>query len=231
MVHIFVDFEMNQIAWKDRKKSGQLKNEIIQIGAVKLNDQYQVLDTYEAFVKPIYSELCGICMRLTGIRPADVENAPVLPQAIALFEQWVGTGDAQYYSWSDNDSKQLLNELKCKGAGELAPHYANWVDFQAVYCKLVGQDRMALDLALSGAGLFHIGSRHSAMSDALSSVQLLKLIHSESLFEPSKKQRIVLHTKKIRDEQQEKRRKAAAARAARAEKKAKEAQNPVAVQV
>ncbi len=231
MIHIFVDFEMNQIAWKDRKASGQLKNEIIQIGAVKLNERYQVLDTYEAFVKPIYSELCGICMRLTGIRPADVENAPALPQAAALFEQWVGAEDAQYYSWSDNDSKQFFNELKCKGAGELVPHYANWIDFQAVYCKLVEQNRMALDLALSGAGLFHIGSKHSAMSDALSSVQLLKLIHSESLFEPCRRQRIILHTKEIRDEQQEKRRKAAAARTARAEKRAPKNEKPVAVQV
>lgn len=206
MVHIFVDFEMNQVSWKDRGASGPIKNEIIQIGAVKLSEDYRVLSVYEAFVRPMYSTICPICTRLTGIVQAQVDSARTLPDAVEDFLRWVGDVQARYYSWSDNDSRQLRQELRYKGADEAKiTLFDNWTDFQKEYCEEVEQSRMGLDIALSGAGLKQIGSKHSAAADALSSVQLLKLIRSPKYFGEGRRENIVRHTRRVRDEQQERR--------------------------
>ena len=113
MVHIFIDLEMNQVSWSDREASGLVKNEIIQIGAVKLNEQYRVIDTYEAFVKPMYSKICPICTRLTGITQEQADSGKTLPEALRDFAEWAGN-DACFYSWSDNDSRQLRHEAANK---------------------------------------------------------------------------------------------------------------------
>lgn len=206
MVHIFVDFEMNQVSWKDRGASGPIKNEIIQIGAVKLSEDYRVLSVYEAFVRPMYSTICPICTRLTGIVQTQVSAARTLPDAIEDFLAWVNDAQAKYYSWSDNDSRQLRQELRYKGVEEARiTLFDDWADFQKEYCDVVGQSRMGLDIALSGAGLKQIGSKHSAAADALSSVQLLKLIRSPKYFGEGRRENIVRHTRRVRNEQQERR--------------------------
>lgn len=204
MVHIFVDFEMNQVSWNDRSASGTVKNEIVQIGAVKLDENYKVVSLYESYVKPMYSTICPICTRLTGIVQSQVETAKILPEAVKDFLDWVDDSEARYYSWSDNDSRQLRNELKYKGVDEtLITLFDNWSDFQKEYCQVIGQSRMGLDIALKGAGLKQIGSKHSAASDALSTVQLLKLIRSPQYFCKERKDNIMLHTKKVRERMQE----------------------------
>lgn len=205
MVHVFVDFEMNQVAWADRKLSGDVKNEIIQIGAVKLDENYRVLAIYETYVRPIFSRICPICSKLTGIVQSNVDHANFLPEAVQDFLDWVDDQNARYYSWSDNDSRQLRSELACKGADALAEQFQNWTDFQKEYCDLVGQSRMGLDIALAGAGLRQIGCKHTAASDALSSVQLLKLIHNPAYFAERPRQRIVQHTEKVRAASKERR--------------------------
>ncbi len=204
MVHIFVDFEMNQVSKRDRDQSGVVKNEIIQIGAVKLDKDYKVVSMYEAYVKPLYSSICPICTRLTGIVQDHVENALPLPQAITEFLAWVDDSEARYYSWSDNDSRQIRSELAAKGVDEtVITLFDNWNDFQKEYCSVIGQSRMGLDIALKGAGLKQIGSKHSAAADALSSVQLLKLIRSPKFFTKQQKQNITLYTKTVREQMQE----------------------------
>ena len=204
MVHIFIALEMNQVSWSDREASGAVKNEIIQIGAVKLDESYRVIDTYEAFVKPTYSKICPICTRLTGITQEQADSGKSYPEAIVDFAEWAGT-DACFYSWSDNDSRQLRHEAVCKKVDPaVIAVFDRWVDFQLEYCNLVEQSRMGLDVALKGAGLFQIGAKHSAAADALSSVQLFKLVHSPVYFSEENRARIILYTRIVRRRMQEK---------------------------
>lgn len=46
MNHIFVDFEMNPIAKKNKEAREIVRSEIIQIGAVKLDEDYVQVDKY-----------------------------------------------------------------------------------------------------------------------------------------------------------------------------------------
>ena len=180
---------------------------------------------YEDYVRPVYSKICPICTRLTGIVQDQVAERKQLPEAILDFLNWVGDEPAVFYSWSDNDSRQLRGELQAKGVSSaIISCFDNWVDFQKEYSQLVNQSRMGLDVALSGAGLQQIGSKHSAASDALSSVQLLKLAKSPQYFEAQRRENIIIYTRKVRLEMQQKKQENKLRAAARS-KAAKEIKN------
>ncbi len=73
MNHIFLDFEMQPINRKYRKERSICPREIIEIGAVMLNDNNQGIMDYKAFVKPDFSDdVSTYIYDLTGISYGDL---------------------------------------------------------------------------------------------------------------------------------------------------------------
>ena len=63
MNYIVYDLELNSKPFKSH-----IPNEIIEIGAVKLNDNLQKLDSFSSFVKPRrFNKLFPIAMRLGSL--------------------------------------------------------------------------------------------------------------------------------------------------------------------
>ena len=61
-------------------------SEIIEIGALKLNEQFEIVDEFKTFIKPVfYPVMNGDVVRLTKIRPQELEKAPDFPAAYAAF--------------------------------------------------------------------------------------------------------------------------------------------------
>ena len=114
MNHIFVDFEMNPIAKKNKEARQIVRSEIIQIGAVKLDESYTQVGKYCSFVKPELNTIQLNITNITGITNGDVENAPLLAQALEDFLQWIGETPCRMYAWSDSDKKQLLQECTAR---------------------------------------------------------------------------------------------------------------------
>lgn len=66
--HIIIDFEMNPVEGKREDAQLLTKNEIIQIGAVKLDEKYHVVDRFNAFVCPqLNSRVTRHITKITGI--------------------------------------------------------------------------------------------------------------------------------------------------------------------
>ena len=87
MNYIILDMEWNQPApWKKIKYENEicLYNEIIQIGAVKLNESCDIIDTYTVNIKPqIYKEINKNVHKLTGIDEVQLEDACSFNEAIS----------------------------------------------------------------------------------------------------------------------------------------------------
>lgn len=66
MNHIMIDLEMNKI---DKQQRGDIKlsSELIEIGAVKMDDQFEVIDQYQTYVAPDYGAMDHRIIALTGI--------------------------------------------------------------------------------------------------------------------------------------------------------------------
>ena len=78
MKHIVIDLEMNKIARSSEARK-ICKSEIIEIGAVMLDENLQEIGNFRTYVKPEYNDKIAAEIRnLTGITDAMVANAPVL---------------------------------------------------------------------------------------------------------------------------------------------------------
>ena len=175
--HIIVDFEMNPVAKKNSKVRKHLGNEIIEIGAVKLDNNNRIVDRFNCLIKPMYNEdISGFITRLTGIKTGNVKKSYDFETALNKFELWIGEGKTRIYSWSDADLRQLRRECSFKKLG-IPSNMRRWMDFQAVYPRVMGLDssqKMSLELAAQWSGvLVDKKKAHRALYDAEVTAELL----------------------------------------------------------
>ncbi|MGI5894201.1 MAG: exonuclease domain-containing protein [Candidatus Merdivicinus sp.] len=182
--HIFLDFEMNPIAAANRKPEDPVRHEIIEIGAVKLDPDYQLIDRYDQFVHPELNTITKKITGLTGITQEDVEHAPILAKALEQFANWIGEGPVRVYSWSETDRSQLFGECDLKDLYIPDPFF-RWMDFQRVYTRLVGLSRrsnLSLQNAMGAVEQTFTGRQHRAVDDAEMSASLLTLVKDPVAF-------------------------------------------------
>lgn len=87
-----------------------IKNEIIEIGAVKIKDN-KVVDTFDSFVKPILNpKLTDFCKTLTTISQSDVDSAKKFPEVLKEFKSWIGETDFILMSWGNYDKSQFIKD-------------------------------------------------------------------------------------------------------------------------
>lgn len=188
MQHIFLDFEMNQAPRRGNEEvPTPLLHEIVEIGAVKLDENYVQVGKYSAYVKPQRFPISAVCTKVTGITDKDVESAKPLPEALEEFLAWIGEVPTRTYAWSDSDKKQLFRECAAKGLWPEKPPrpFRRWIDFQRIYTRLLGlskRNRISLKNAIGGIEVNFAGSQHSAADDAENSAVLLTLLHDKEAF-------------------------------------------------
>ncbi len=190
MQHIFLDFEMNPIPKENRQARAVVLNEIIQIGAVKLDKDYKLIDRFSLNVRPELNQIMPHITALTGIRQEDVDSAPVLKDALESFSAWITEGAEQQggtiriYAWSNSDWRQFSNECRLKDI-EIPSCFNRWMDFQRVYTRLMGLSRrspLSLTNALGASEGTFSGNQHSAVADAENSASLLSLVKDKEAF-------------------------------------------------
>lgn len=190
MRYVVVDLEMNKLDNQYTEEKKICNQEIIEIGAVMLDNGHQEISRFKTYVKPQYSEkIRDVITKLTGITTKMVKDAPVFEEAVKQFFGWCFSydGECQVQAWSDSDLHQILAEIALK-------HYVinkeeqelidNWMDFQNEYIVKLGLGRVvSLEKALNYAGIEFRGKQHDALDDAKNTADLFKIIRDSSLFE------------------------------------------------
>ena len=105
MSYVILDLEWNGSYSKVLHK---FVNEIIEIGAVKLDDELNVCDTFTMLVAPkIGKKLCSKVKQLTKITNEELKDEGVsFIRAISLFSDFLG--DGVLMTWSDSDLHALI---------------------------------------------------------------------------------------------------------------------------
>lgn len=124
---IVVDLEMCRVP--SYSAHYPLKHETIQIGAVRLNEQYEIVDEFNTFVKPEFGRLDRFISNLTAIKGKDLKDAPTMDTALSMFIDWI-PADAVVVSWSNSDLKQIKGEAKAKHLSNdrLPLILKNWIE-------------------------------------------------------------------------------------------------------
>ena len=185
MNYIILDFEMNPIAKKYKEARAISTNEIIEIGAVILDEKFVVMGEFKTLVKPQYNDVIfPKCESLTGIYTNMVEGAPTFTTAYEMFVNWCESYGDEYeiYAWSESDYNQLVSEMTLKNYSNEAmlKPLEKWFDFQKEYKDKLGLEKiMSLEKALNYAGLTFQGRKHDALWDAKNTAELFAIVRNE----------------------------------------------------
>lgn len=189
MKYIFVDLEMNPIARRHKEARRLCNNEVIEIGAVVLDEDLRETDCFKQLVKPEYNaEVYKRYAALTGITTGMLATAAHFAEALAAFVQWCAADGEEYliFAWSDNDLQQLQKETALKRIAmspELEYMFRQWRDFQKEYCGLLQLDhQISLEKALDSVGITFEGRVHDALWDARNTAELYRLSRDEEEF-------------------------------------------------
>ena len=163
----YIIFDLEATCWKGRPPG--LVQEIIEIGAIQLNEYAEVIGSYNRFVQPILNPfLSPFCKELTTIEQEDVNKAMKFPKVIEEFQDWAGIFEGEEYllcSWGSFDRKALVNDC------QLHRLDSDWTDqhvnLKSQYQELKKLHRpCGLKSALKKEGMEFEGVHYRGISDA-----------------------------------------------------------------
>lgn len=179
--YVIVDLEMCNVPKSNRCDEFHLRNELIQIGAVVVNEALEITDEFMTFVSPEFGVVDAFIEKLTGISRNDVQGAPCIKDALEMFMRWL-PDDAVLVSWSDSDEAQIRKETEAKGIVlEGLDHYLEtWLDCQKTFSeKMDAQKSYRLSEALIIANINYDEGAHDALVDAKNTARLFVKMERE----------------------------------------------------
>jgi inhibitor of KinA sporulation pathway (predicted exonuclease) len=162
--------------------------EIIEIGAVIANASCEAVDEFQTFVRPIrHPRLAPFCTGLTAIGQADVDSAPLFPQAMAAFKAWFSRYPdlMQWGSWGDYDKKQLEQDCALHGLSSSAYLPGGHVNLKEAFARALGlRKKPGLGQAVRMVGLEFAGTHHRGIDDARNIGRLLPYVVGKGMLPP-----------------------------------------------
>lgn len=174
MNYIIYDLEWNQPpSWENAVTEPiYLEGEIIEIGAVKLDDTFRPLDEFKVYISPkYYPKMHHAVASLTGIYDKLLAREGVpFPEAFKKFMDWCGP-ECTFMSWSMSDLPVIIDNMTVHGLDpSILPPCC---DIQRIFGREImrGQTRYSLEAAL-GMLKEKPDTAHDALNDARNTVKV-----------------------------------------------------------
>lgn len=135
--YIVFDMEWNQTYGHERPLpfGRTLSGEIIEIGAVRLDESFAPEAHFKTYVRPFfYRKLHSAVKRLTGIDKTMLASAPSFPEVLEQFKEFC-TDDFVTLTWGDSDIPILRENID---AHSLPKWTAKNYNLQSIYMRQVG---------------------------------------------------------------------------------------------
>ncbi len=178
----YIIYDLEATCWLGRPPKGY--NEIIEIGAVRINEYGEVISRFENFVKPTINPiLSGFCKKLTSITQAQVNTARSFPKVLQDFFDWADVYDEDYYicSWGQNDKKLFADD--CRLHKQEIEWLDNYVNLKGEYDRLKGDIvKGNLKKIVNREGFEFTGKPHRAISDAENLAKIFLKYFDEWIF-------------------------------------------------
>lgn len=177
MYKLVIDLEMNGMHTEEIPMG-----EIIEIGAVILDEEFEIIDKYSTYIKPDNLKVSQGVQRLTSITEEKLVKAPNIKEALEnLLQITPDINNTTLYTLSDSDTNAIECELNSKSIQikDIKRLCSNFIDIQEIFGERVGiENRINLTKALNMIGLEFNGKEHGALADAINTAQILKEIET-----------------------------------------------------
>ena len=187
MEYIILDLEWDSVYFPPAKR---FVNQILQIGAVKLNDDFEIVDTFEATIRSSVSKkLSSRFTELTGITKEQMLSGVSLECAVEDYNRFASSAQVTM-TWSDTDLYTIVDNQKTLLKGKHKFEFCKYLDLQKLVQGELRQrgheckNQISLE---SAASLFEINTEnfelHTALDDSLLCAELLKVCYNKPHFD------------------------------------------------
>lgn len=167
MDYIVVDLEWNQ-SMVALEKNQCMPFEIIEIGAVKLNEEWDVIDSFSELIKPqLYTRLHYLIKGITHMKKEELLQGDFFENVIERFFSWCGENFI-FCTWGSMDLTELQKNISFY-------HLEGYIDKPVIYYDIQKLFRLqndgeknirTLEYAVDVMGITKEDFFHRALSDA-----------------------------------------------------------------
>lgn len=163
----FVVFDL-EATCEDKNINPRFINEIIEIGAVKINEKGIIVDKFSKFAKPYDNvKLTDFCTNLTTIKQEDIDKAEDLSDVLIQFYEW--SFNCTLLSWGGYDMRQLSRDIKNQFIHDIidvTDMENRHIDLKRWYAKKKKIKPTGMFYALKHEKLELTGTHHRGIDDA-----------------------------------------------------------------
>ncbi len=188
MSYIVLDLEFNQAYDFEKNKTILLipscRFEIIQIGAVKLDDNFNIIDKINLYIRPnLYKEIHPYVKDITGLCEEFLQDKPFFKDAYIDFEKFLGTEEHIFCVWGNGDLKALYRNLSYYNMlkSDLILKYIDVQNLATKFLKYSKGGCIGLKTAIELLELPIKEDFHDALNDALYTAEIFKKISPTKL--------------------------------------------------
>lgn len=182
---IVMDLEWNQNSLgKKERNSDQPVFEIIEMGAVKLNENYEITDKFSQLIKPqIYHTMHKITADLIHLQMKELKNGKDFSTVMKDFMEWCGE-DYIFATWGPLDLLELQRNIKYYNLESLSDKPIKYYDVQKLFSLGIMKEktRKTLEFAIDYFNIEKDIPFHRAFSDAYYTAKVFqKLVNPDIL--------------------------------------------------
>lgn len=184
MEFVILDLEWN--GTYSRRQKGFI-NEIIEFGAVKVDQNLNIISTFSHLVRPqIGKKISGKIKTLTNLTNEQLSHGMDFLQVVSRFRKWMG--NAVLLTWGISDILTLIENFKYFCGCDKIPFLKRYINLQA-YCagvlcqddsKLMGLSNLAERLGIDQDDIEH----HRALDDSLLSLRCFRKLYEPKRLKP-----------------------------------------------
>lgn len=182
MNYIVLDLEWNQSPYGKVGEQKSLPFEILEIGAIKLNENREYVDRYEGIVRPqVYKDLHYETQKIIGTELSEYTNTGRIFSVVAKeFLRWCGD-EPVFCTWGLLDLMELQRNMKYYGISYLLEGPLRYYDIQKLfsYAYEDRKTRRTLEYAVEYLKIPEDEPFHRAVHDASYTAKVFQQINME----------------------------------------------------
>lgn len=182
MNYIVFDLEWNQCCGGRDNENPRMPFEIIEIGAVKLDKKFNIVDTYSSIIKPkVYKRLQTHIRALLNYDEKTLKKGRPFDMVCREFIKWCGD-DYIFCTWGSMDLSYLQNNMDYYYMKPLESPL-KFYNIQQIYADTKEENNaiVKLEKAVNNLQIDIDRPFHSAVNDAYYTGMVLKTIHPKDL--------------------------------------------------
>lgn len=183
MNYIVLDLEWNQSASGKKNANKKLTFEIIEIGAVKVNSDFQEIGRFSELVKPkVYKNINRITGKIVPLNMEQLKKARSFVEVMNTFLEFCGE-DYIFCTWGNLDLIELQNNMKFYHMHPLSDGPIKYLDVQKLFSLQYEEKKSqhTLEYAVDFCQINKDIAFHRAFADAYYTFKILTCLHSEYL--------------------------------------------------